>query len=184
MEKVWFTGCVRRNLGDGVGVSFWKHHWLGHQSLQKTFPLVFAGFEDKDVTVATAGNWLQDHWQRSLQFSTNMDHHCQEEAKLLRDILCDIAPDSGLPASWCWILEPHKCFSVRSCYQHISQLRPTVANTLDLGTISAMEISSLFQLVNSCFLAMSSILLRLLLVRFAVRKPKSNNTSSSTAIWL
>lgn len=52
----WFNICVRKGLGAGEAMIFWKHHWLGNQPLYLDFPTLFVGCQDQNVTVVVASH--------------------------------------------------------------------------------------------------------------------------------
>lgn len=60
--KNWFNECVRRGLGNGEGVNFWKHQCIGNQPLFHTFSSLLADCIEEDRSVASLGFWLIERW--------------------------------------------------------------------------------------------------------------------------
>lgn len=87
LSKGLFNACVRRVLGNGEGVNFWNHHWLGQQPLYDVFPNLLAGCTDRNFSVAAAGRWFSDRWQWQFPEGSFSDQIVSEEASSLSAIL-------------------------------------------------------------------------------------------------
>lgn len=48
---------MRRGLGDGRGVDFWHHHWIGQRPLKLNFENFFTGFPNQKVLLVDLVVW-------------------------------------------------------------------------------------------------------------------------------
>ena len=135
----WFDGVIRRGLGGGEGVDFWRHHWVDHQCLYITFPNLFAGFSRQKISVAEAGHWTDNVWCWNLLNNVAGNASVMQEAADLSLILRDLSPVRGSKDSWKWTLTQDKTFSVKSAYKQLQQLRvPAIIDEQDSGRLQVV----------------------------------------------
>lgn len=102
----------------------WNHHWIGHEPLCISFPNLFAGFDDKNITVAAAGKWINDRWCWDFLDNVVGSVLVMQKASNLSDILREIKPDRAAADSRRWILSTDKNFSVKTAYMLLQKRRP------------------------------------------------------------
>lgn len=115
----WFEANVRRGLGDGQGVNFWNHHWIGQRPLKMDFSNIFAGCSNKNAYIADLGVWNQSYWRWNLTAFGFDSQLLSEDGSTLFDILRDVQLNRDRTDSWSWLLEPSHRYSVRSCYRFL-----------------------------------------------------------------
>lgn len=73
--------------------------------------------------VAAAGQWVMGQWQWRYPKGNYANQEVSMEVSNLPDILQDIMPNLEAQNRWLWFLEPHKCYTIKSCYQQVQQLQ-------------------------------------------------------------
>lgn len=63
---------VRKIIGDGKAVLFWKDRWLGHDTLMDIFPRLFLISIMKIEAISALGGWVNEEWVWNLKWRRNI----------------------------------------------------------------------------------------------------------------
>ncbi|GAU36827.1 hypothetical protein TSUD_320640 [Trifolium subterraneum] len=111
----WFTQVVRKRMGDGNTINFWKDIWVGNQTLQQRFPRLYGISVQQDNSVRDVGNWVNGVWRWELSWRRNF---CVWEEALVRE-LEEAIRHTTITATedrWVWVPNEADGFSVKSLY--------------------------------------------------------------------
>lgn len=128
-----FWGNARYQVNSGDRILFWKHRWLGQETLQDTYPQIFKICTNQDRTVARFACMAGEQVAWDLNWRRNpKKHEIAELSKLLQSFeAVKLEPKAD---SIYWLPNNKSQFTVKSCYQTLNQQssRTSGMQTLDL----------------------------------------------------
>jgi hypothetical protein len=111
----WFSNAVKKRVGNGRTIRFWRDVWVAGLSLQERFPRLFSISNQQDAMLSDVGWWEDGVWNWRLLWRRNF--FVWEETLLLhlRQVLAQV---TLLEAEdrWMWIPRGEDVFSVKSMY--------------------------------------------------------------------
>jgi len=111
-----FDSCCEWRVGDGNDVLFWKDVWVGNEDLKSKFPRLFSLCINKESSVESCGEWVNDSWEWKLVWRRGLfDWKIGQEVQLLQEVLGK-TPVSNFEDSRVWKVGKDTGFSVKSAY--------------------------------------------------------------------
>ncbi|GAU26446.1 hypothetical protein TSUD_294120 [Trifolium subterraneum] len=111
----WLSQVVKRRMGGGSTISFWKDIWVGDQTLQHRFPRLYGISMQQNNSVREVGNWVEGGWRWELLWRRNFFAWEEELVRELEDVIRHMATTEE-EDRWVWIPNEADGFSVKSLY--------------------------------------------------------------------
>jgi len=58
----WFDKAIQWKIRTGDKIQFWKHIWVGNQSLNEFFPIFVTFSNSYDIVLSKMGEWRDGTW--------------------------------------------------------------------------------------------------------------------------
>jgi hypothetical protein len=114
----WFNHVVRKKLGRGNTINFWKDIWVGDISLEQRFPILFNISVQHGTMIRDMGRWENGVWRWELLwrrrfFAWEEPMLCDLEVVINGVVMEDVED------SWEWVLNVEEGFKVKSLFIHL-----------------------------------------------------------------
>lgn len=110
------TAGLRRKIGEGNEVVFWKDNWLGSGTLKEKFGRLFNLSTRQHHVIKDLGGWVNGLWCWELHWRRPL---LDREVNMVTDLLnfvSNLSLTEGISDDWTWTLEDGGLFSVKSAY--------------------------------------------------------------------
>jgi len=115
----WFMDAVRKRLGKGESISFWKDIWVGTSTFQDLFPRLFLISSQKGVMVNEVGEWVNGSWRWNFLWRRRLFSWEETLLQDLKVILTPIAPSHSFEDKWIWCADTSGAYSAKASYKAI-----------------------------------------------------------------
>ncbi|GAU12446.1 hypothetical protein TSUD_229800 [Trifolium subterraneum] len=120
-DENWFRSNVSAVVGDGTNIGFWKFKWFGNSSFRDLFPDLYAkeAFQDAFISERLNCGGVSPYWTWYWreQLSAVEEHQLAD----LKELLTSFSLVTNNPDKWHWKLSSMGIFTVKSCYNSLSQ---------------------------------------------------------------
>lgn len=114
-------------VNSGTRIKFWRHKWLGEETLESTFPRLFRASTQQDAWVADViGNQEQGQW--NLLFRRRLHDWELEQLQILKQLLSSVQLEESSEDCLQWRWSKDLNFSVKSAYSKWEEDQKFVIN--------------------------------------------------------
>ncbi|KAL6566436.1 hypothetical protein OROGR_002051 [Orobanche gracilis] len=117
IDSAWFSTGVRRSLGRGTDILFWKDIWEGDESLQKSFHRLFTVAVDKEAKISDMGEWREGEWYWNFQWRRSLFQWELQQLDTLTNRIKDSKPLLDKDDWWFWKHDKSGTFTVKQAYE-------------------------------------------------------------------
>jgi hypothetical protein len=114
----WFTHVVRKKLGRGNTINFWKDIWVGGTSLEIRFPRLFTISVQHDTMIHNMGRWEGGVWRWELLWRRRFFAWEEPLFRELEAVINDVVM-ADVEDRWEWVPNVDEGFTVKSLFVHL-----------------------------------------------------------------